>query len=106
MERNTSQSRNVRVRFTCFCRETPIQQATATPLRHNVAIRFDDFEGRGTTNAPGVLAQLPAQPLQAFAALLLLRIFDPAAQGGLRVPLRDLPGPDDVPAGGHRLARR
>ena len=53
-----------------------------------------------------VLVQLPAQPVQAPAALLLHGVPLPDPQGQVRIPLRDLPGADDLPADRHRLAWR
>ena len=67
--------------------------------------RRQQAEGPGP-DAPGVLAQLHPQPLQAAAAVLLPGVPGPDPEGRVRVPLRDLPGPDDLPAAGHRLARR
>ena len=53
-----------------------------------------------------VLVQLPPQPVQAAAPLLLPGLPGPDPEGEVRVPLRDLPGADDLPADRHRLARR
>ncbi len=63
-------------------------------------------EGHEDDDPPGVLAQFHAQPVQAVAAVFLPGVSGPDPQGGVRVPLRDLPGPDDLPAAGDRLARR
>src|ERR1700744_5219653 len=58
----------------------------------------------GASNAARNLAERPPQPFQAAVAVLLPWVPDPNPQGALRVSVCDLPGPDHVPAAGHRLA--
>ena len=79
--------------------------AVTSPSLPAAAIRAGST-GERTTAFFRSSGQLPAQPLQAPAPLLLPGLPGPDPEGPVRVPLCHVPGLDDLPADRHRLARR